>query len=104
MFIILQVNEIIIDHLHSRIAVLFRINPKGSCGPMDKAPVYGTGDSGFEPRQDLLNFGFFNSSFFCITHRDHHLYDVRNLSTNFQVDRSSFEAVVVASIEHGACH
>ena len=56
MFIILQVNEIIIDHLHSRIAVLFRINPKGSCGPMDKAPVYGTGDSGFEPRQDLHLF------------------------------------------------
>ena len=53
MVIILQVNEIIIDHLHIRIAVLFRINPKGSCGPMDKAPVYGTGDSGFEPRQEL---------------------------------------------------
>ena len=56
MFIILQVNEIIIDHLHSRIAVLFRINPKGSCGPMDKAPVYGTGDSRFDPWQDQFWF------------------------------------------------
>ena len=26
----------------------------GSCGPMDKAPVYGTGDSRFDPWQDQL--------------------------------------------------
>ena len=31
----------------------------GSCGPMDKAPVYGTGDSRFDPWQDQLFVGIY---------------------------------------------
>ena len=39
-------------------------NMKSPCGPMDKAPAYGAGDSGFKSQQGLSFFIFF-FFFFC---------------------------------------
>jgi hypothetical protein len=55
---------IIEEYSLRHIVALFRIQPHqiirfvGVCGPMDKAPVYGTGDSRFDPWQTHLFYCF----------------------------------------------